>query len=259
MASDQREAVSPVTAPAIAHLEILPGRSRPSSWIEALIGARRSTSQILAVMSELNLGDYPRLASKWIGIYHILNRLGHSVDALRDLKVQSTVPRNESRSSPRSNVFLTATLAAEGASRPVRIRNLSINGALLEGHDFPEEGKKAQLRRGSLSVQGEIAWHHGKYCGLRFDHTILVQEWVKRAGPEAQLRIDAAIEQLRSGAKSHWPEPALDRANSVKNIADELLQICERIALLPNMSVELAEDLLRIEALARSLERASRT
>jgi len=224
-----------------------------------LIGARRSTSQILAVMSELNLGDYLRLAPKWIGIYHILNRLGHSVDALRDLKVQSTVPRNESRSSPRSNVFLTATLAAEGASRPVRIRNLSINGALLEGHDFPEEGKKAQLRRGSLSVQGEIAWHHGKYCGLRFDHTILVQEWVKRAGPEAQLRIDAAIEQLRSGAKSHWPEPALDRANSVKNIADELLQICERIALLPNMSVELAEDLLRIEALARSLERASRT
>jgi hypothetical protein len=188
-------------------------------------------------------------------IYHILNRLGHLVDALKDLKVPSTVLANELRSSPRSNVFLTAALAAEGASHPVRIRNLSINGALLlEGHDFPEEGKKAQLRRGSLCVQGEIAWHNGKYCGLRFDHTILVQEWVKRAGSEAQLRIDATIAQLRSGAESHWLERSFDRANSVKSVADELLQICERIALLPNMSVELAEELIKIEALARSLE-----
>jgi PilZ domain-containing protein len=173
--------------------------------------------------------------------------------------VPLTVPGNESRSSPRSNVFLTAALAGEGASRPVRIRNLSVNGALLEGYDFPQEGKKAQLRRGSLSVQGEIAWQNGKYCGLRFDHTILVREWVKRAGPEAQLRIDAAIEQLRSGARSHWPEPALERANSIRSIADELLQICERIASLPSMSVELAEELIKIEALARSLEQPSRT
>jgi hypothetical protein len=185
--------------------------------------------------------------------------LGHLVDALKDLKVQSTVLGNELRSSPRSNVFLTAALAAEGASYPVRIRNLSINGALLEGHDFPEEGKKAQLRRGSLCVQGEIAWQNGKYCGLRFDHTILVQEWVKRAGSEAQLRIDATIAQLRNGAESDWLERSFDRANSLKSIADELLQICERVALLPNMSVELAEDLLRIEALARSLEQTSRT
>ena len=182
------------------------------------------------------------------------------VDALKDLMVPFPVTVNESRSSPRSNVFLTAALAGDGASRPVRIRNLSVNGALLEGYDFPQEGKKAQLRRGSLCVQGEIAWQNGKYCGLRFDHSILVQEWVKRAGPEAQLRIDAAIEQLRSGAKkSYWPEPALNRANSIRSIADELLQICERIASLPSMSVELAEELIKIEALARSLEQPSRT
>ena len=165
-----------------------------------------------------------------------------------------SAPGNESRSSPRSNVFLTAALAGEGTSRPVRIRNLSVHGALLEGYDFPPEGKKAQLRRGSLSVQGEIAWKNGQYCGLRFDHTILVQEWVKRAGPEAQLRIDAAIEQLRNGAKSHWSEPDLERANSIRSIADELLQICERIASLPAMSIELAEELIKIEALARTLE-----
>jgi hypothetical protein len=73
------------------------------------------------------------------------------------------------------------------------------------------------------------------------------------------LRIDATIAQLRNGAELDWLERSFDRANSLKSISDELLQICERIALLPNMSVELAEDLLRIEALARSLEQASRT
>ena len=167
----------------------------------------------------------------------------------------STNPSNETRTSPRSNVFLTAALAIEGASRPVRIRNLSVNGALLEGDDFPPEGQTALLRRGSLCVHGEVAWHSGKFCGLRFDRDIRVHEWIKRAGPEAQRRIDAAIAHHRSGrAVSLDPPPA--RPGSTRSITDELLRICERVASLPNMSIELAEELIRIEALARLLEAA---
>jgi len=183
----------------------------------------------------------------------MLNSLAHRLSTLEDVNVPPP-PGNESRSSPRSNVFLTAALAGNGTSRPVRIRNLSPEGALLEGQDFPKGGGDAQLRRGSLSVRGEIAWENGKYCGLRFADIINVQEWVKRAGPEAQMRVDAAIAQVRSGSASSFAEPLPRPARSVHNIAGELLLICERIAALPNMSVELAEQLIEIEALARSLE-----
>ena len=140
----------------------------------------------------------------------------------------------------------------------MRIRNLSTSGALLEGGDFPGEGKKAQLRRGSLCVPGEIAWQNGKFCGLRFDHAILVQEWVKRGGSEAQMRVDATIAQFRGGMAGASLRAPVNRDTAVQNFASELLQICERVATLPNMTVSLAEEVMKIEALARSMEVASR-
>lgn len=184
--------------------------------------------------------------------YHILRCLGERDD------VPSTSLVSESRSSSRSNVFLAAALAGDGGSQSVRIRNLSADGALLEGRDLPKKGEKAQLRRGSLFVQGKIAWENARFCGIRFEHPILVPEWVRRSGSEAQLRVDAAIEQVRGGATLHWPEPMPSSGNIFEGISGELLQICERIAALPLMSVPLAEELMKIEALARTMELALR-
>ncbi len=100
---------------------------------------------------------------------------------------------DDPRSDPRSSVFLTAVVYAGGGQMPVRIRNLSTHGAFLEGNDLPAEGTIVQIKRGSLSAAGSIAWSRDQHCGLRFAAIIDVASWIDRAGPIGQQRIDAAI------------------------------------------------------------------
>ena len=166
------------------------------------------------------------------------------------------IDSNDPRSDPRSNVFLTATAYAGARSRPVRIRNLSVHGALLEGTSLPCDGSTVRLQRGSLIAVGEVAWQHDKHCGIRFNHPVNVEEWIKRAGPEGQQRIDAVVAEFRHGVRSEGHLAVLpggERRDLLESVSAELLGICERIAALPNMSTALAEELLRIDAAAHSL------
>lgn len=162
---------------------------------------------------------------------------------------------DEERSDPRSNVFLTAVLCAGGASANVRIRNLSAHGALLEGPALPAQGTVVQIRRGSLSVAGDIAWSRDNHCGVRFAANIEVGAWIERAGPIGQQRIDAAIAEFR-----RQPSPPsafavlpgdFGRRPDMNSLSSEILRICERMVCLPELTVEIAEQILQIEAAAR--------
>lgn len=159
------------------------------------------------------------------------------------------------RGDPRSNVFLTAALSTGVASRPVRIRNLSANGALLEGQNLPDVGTQSVLRRGSFSASGAIVWQKQKYCGIQFDGLIDVNEWVKGAGPAGQKVIDAKIAKFRGASRSSVP---ISTSVDLSDIAESLGRACERIAALPNMSTELAEELLKMDAIVRAIQLAAR-
>jgi hypothetical protein len=125
---------------------------------------------------------------------------------------------------------------------------------LLEGKGLPAEGAKVSLRRGSLGVAGIVAWRDETHCGVRFDMPIAVEDWVRRIGNQDQQKVDAAIANLRGGLATY------DRINPrtpddvMTSASAELLEICERIAALPGMSVGLAEDLVRLDAIAHSLK-----
>ena len=160
------------------------------------------------------------------------------------------------RADQRSHVFLMAVLRAGTMSCPVRVRNISIHGALLEGNGLPSEKQIVALRRGSLSVSGQIAWIAGQHCGIRFSKPITVAEWVDRAGPVGQQRVDAAVAEFRRSSSSEFVSeyPATKKdPGELEELSVRLLQTCERIAGLPGMSVELAEELLKIEATAHAL------
>ena len=164
---------------------------------------------------------------------------------------------DESRSDPRSSVFLTAVLYTGSEQTPVRIRNLSAHGALLEGTNLPPEGISVQIRRGSLSAAGDIAWSRDQHCGLRFAAIIDVASWIERAGPAGQQKIDAAIAEFRREPKRPLSFAVLpgDRNRSdVHSLAAEILRTCERIACMPTLSIEVAEHILKIEAAARAIE-----
>lgn len=164
------------------------------------------------------------------------------------------------RSDPRANVFLTATLYADGIY-PVRIRNLSIHGVLIEGASLPCEGVAVRLRRGSLGLSGEIAWQRGKHCGVHFETPISVDEWVKGAGSAAQQGIDAAIAEIRNGGMDPRPLGAISSQaprQLLEDAASDLSRICERISALPDMSIVLAEEIVRIDSTIHVIRTAAR-
>lgn len=79
---------------------------------------------------------------------------------------------SQNRSSRRSNVLLAATIEAFGHAIPVKLRNLSTEGALIEGKDLPLEGAKVVFRRNELSVESTIAWVHDDQAGIAFANSI---------------------------------------------------------------------------------------
>lgn len=79
---------------------------------------------------------------------------------------QSNSPQN--RKARRSNVLMTASLELSGTSLPVKLRNLSADGALVEADTLPVEGAAILFRKGDLSVQGHVAWVKTRHAGISF-------------------------------------------------------------------------------------------
>lgn len=109
-------------------------------------------------------------------------------------------PALEARSSPRSNMFLAAVLAAAGSPVPVKIRNMSITGALVEGATLPEARSQVRLIRGSLSVAAQVAWAAEGRCGLRFSSLVSIREWLAPPSNREQKRVDEAVRLVKAGA-----------------------------------------------------------
>jgi hypothetical protein len=102
----------------------------------------------------------------------------------------------QNRKSRRSNVLLAASIEALGTVIPVKLRNLSTEGALIEGTNLPVEGSEVLFRRNDLSVNSRIAWVHGKQAGVAFP-TPIPQEEVLRNIPKPRYR--APVQFKRSG------------------------------------------------------------
>ena len=79
---------------------------------------------------------------------------------------QSSASQN--RKNRRSNVLMSASLELSGTSLPVKLRNLSAEGALVEGDKLPIEGASILFRKGDLGVVGTVAWVKGRQAGVSF-------------------------------------------------------------------------------------------
>ncbi len=83
---------------------------------------------------------------------------------------QSGITQN--RGSRRSHLLMTATLELSGRAVKVKLRNLSADGAQVEGDDLPVEGTALLLRKGDLAVAGSVIWTKGKQAGIRFEQKL---------------------------------------------------------------------------------------
>ena len=123
--------------------------------------------------------------------------------------------------SPRTRLFIRATLHVGPRYRPVTIRDLSETGARIELAEPPPSGTTVQLRRGSLSVQGQVAWANARTCGMQFEAPIVLEEWIPNA---SQQKVDEAIREVRAGRQSAVPadSPPTGSADVTKRIAQEI-------------------------------------
>ena len=162
------------------------------------------------------------------------------------------------RSEDRSNVFLAAALEGDSKVHPVRIRNLSTSGALVEGAGLPVVGSCIRLRRGTLQVEGDLAWQNASQAGLNFSSPIRVADWIRRIGHEPQQSIDRIVQTIRASENPAAADLHALRRKTIDEISAELEACCERLAALPDLSLDCHEELLKLDAIAQSLRRVTR-
>jgi hypothetical protein len=97
---------------------------------------------------------------------------------------------NQNRRSNRSPVLLTAKVELAGADVPVILRNLSSEGALIEGAELPPEGAITKFQRKELTVEGRIVWVEGRYAGLAFDRRLEPEELLRHV-PKPRQRVES--------------------------------------------------------------------
>jgi hypothetical protein len=87
--------------------------------------------------------------------------------------------QSQNRKTRRSNVLMSASLELSGTALPVKLRNLSADGALVESDKLPVEGASVLFRKGDLSMPGNVAWVNGRQAGISF---------AQKLNPEQLLR-----------------------------------------------------------------------
>lgn len=122
------------------------------------------------------------------------------------------------RRTPRSHLFMKAVLEVGGRQLDVRLRNLSSDGALVEGTDLPVEGTEILFRKEKLSVPGRIAWTADGRAGVSFAQD-LQPEVVLRHVPQPRSRMEVSSRrpgltssQLSEGEKRYVDEWLLPRS-----------------------------------------------
>ncbi|NYT40569.1 PilZ domain-containing protein [Sphingomonas sp. R-74633] len=169
---------------------------------------------------------------------------------------------------PRKNLLLAASIEAEGLKVQVRIRNLSENGAMLDGSALPRPGTTMTLRRTEIEVGARVVWQSEGRCGVAFDASaITVEEWVsgKRSanfnGFSGQARVDAIQEAVRSGAVFAPEPPAPSAAPDLANLGTRLVEEIHHVrALLDSLGERLIDDphvITEHMASLQNLDRAS--
>jgi hypothetical protein len=113
---------------------------------------------------------------------------------------------NDGRTSQRTSLFAAAILESGAIRFPIRIRNISSTGALLQGDALPRAGTFVRLIRGGLTASGDIRWTQGGKAGLSFTDPVEVEAWLRSCASKAhQQGVDAMVTAIRSGVRGPGP------------------------------------------------------
>lgn len=130
----------------------------------------------------------------------------------------------QNRRSRRSNVLMAAVIETAAGPASVTLRNLSADGALVEGDGIPVAGTQIIFRKNDLVISGQIAWVNKRRAGIAFDAK-LEPETVMHHIPSPKLQVERRVRrpgfspQTLTEHERRWcetyiwdgPLPSLDR------------------------------------------------
>src|SRR5215210_6241157 len=94
---------------------------------------------------------------------------------------------SQNRRSRRSPVYLAAAIEVAGVAQPVKLRNLSEEGALIEGECLPTEGATTFFERNELRIKGKVVWVEGRFAGVAFARKLRQEEVLRQVPQPRQL------------------------------------------------------------------------
>jgi hypothetical protein len=116
------------------------------------------------------------------------------------------------RRSRRSPVLLAAAIEVAGRQLAVKLRNLSEQGALIEGDHLPEEGSIAMFERKDLRRQGRVVWVHARYAGIAFDEPLDPDQVLRNVpAPRPKTQLDFRRPGLACRPLSSYERRMLER------------------------------------------------
>lgn len=109
----------------------------------------------------------------------------------------------QNRRARRSHVLMSASLEAGDVKHAVKLRNLSSEGALVEGDELPAVDSAVIFRKKELKLAGRVAWITANRAGIAFDSK-LDPEAVMRHVPKTRPlpRFDFRRPRIKSGEMS---------------------------------------------------------
>lgn len=128
---------------------------------------------------------------------------------------QSSITQN--RRSRRSPVLLAASVEVDGVVVPVKLRNLSEEGALIEGEQLPPEGSVTFFERNELRLKSRVVWVQGALAGVAF------------ARPLKKAEVLRNIPQPRQWIRPEFRRPGL----ACRPLTDDERLMIQRVLLTP--------------------------
>ena len=154
------------------------------------------------------------------------------------------------RVEDRTNMFVLATLVAEGVSNRVKIRNMSPSGALIEGPLLPRPGVGIQLCRADTTLSGQVVWSQGKHAGLRFRERAVVGDWLPTTNG-GQRAVDQAVALAKAEKDAGLlPSARAPLPTSVISSADLMMMA----KLVDELADELASDMAVVSKYMNKLQ-----
>ena len=182
------------------------------------------------------------------------------------LSCEAPARQLETRSSARTNLFVAAVLYSEDGNCPVKVRNLSECGGLVEASTLPAAGTDVRLCRGSLVVPGKVVWQRAGRAGLRFASAITVADWLPNNHSRHQSRVDDLVHQVRTGRADHpdthtaeASSKAASASNPVNAIASAIERLADELAADPYMIANHSWKLQQLEMTVQQLRRVVAT